>query len=512
MLTSFVEPRSLRLIAAGAVLGVMITLGVNHLTESQQPANAAAAQKTSPKVLYWYDPMVPAQRFDKPGKSPFMDMQLVPKYADMAESTGVLHIDPAQVQNLGIRRATVTRIPIGTQIEASGTLRFNERNLAIVQLRANGFVEKVWSLAIGDRVTAGQPIVELLIPDWLTPQIELLALKATNNPNLMKTARSRLRLLGMPDALIAQVESSHQPQTRIVISAPLTGVIVALDVKTGMALMSGQTLVRINGLDTLWLDAAIPEAQANSVQPGDVATFYPANAIPVTGKVDYLLPMLNETTRTFTARVVLPNTADALLSGISGRVTLRSAQAGSELAVPTEAVIRTGKRAVVMVAEADGRFRPVMVSTGAEIAENIIITAGLDEGQEIVASGQFLLDSESSMLGITPAPLPHTTPPQEPSSSASKSPISIVGLHQATGRIVTLSAKEVSLNHSDFIELATQKVSMRAMTMAFPLVNEAVAQGFKIGDSVRVSARKTGGSFVIEKMDMDTSPAGEKQP
>lgn len=511
MLTSFVEPRSLRLIAAGAVLGVVITLGVSQLT-ADHPSTATPAQKPSSKVLYWYDPMVPAQRFDKPGKSPFMDMQLVPKYADTAASTAVLHIDPTQVQNLGMRRATVTRIPIETQIEASGTLQFNERDLAIVQLRANGFVEKVWPLAVGDRVTAGQPIVELLIPDWLTPQIELLALKATNNPNLMKTARSRLRLLGMPDALIAQVESNHQPQTRIVISAPITGVIVALDVKTGMALMSGETLTRINGLETLWLDAAIPEAQANSAQPGDIATFYPASGRPVTGKLDNLLPILNETTRTFTARVVLPNTADALLPGISGRVTLRSARASSELAVPTEAVIRTGKRTVVMVAESGGQFRPVTVLTGAEIGENTIITAGLDEGQEVVASGQFLLDSESSMLGLTPAPLPQTTQLHEPVSTASKTPISAAGLHQATGRIVTLSAKELSLNHGDFIEVASQQVSMPAMTMAFPLVNETVAQGFKIGDSVRVSARKTGVSFVIEKMDIDTSPAGEKQP
>lgn len=511
MLTSFVKPRSLRLIAAGAVLGVVITLGVSQLT-ADHPSTASPAQKPSPKVLYWYDPMVPAQRFDKPGKSPFMDMQLVPKYAATAESTAALHIDPAQVQNLGMRRATVTRIPIETQIEASGTLRFNERDLAIVQLRANGFVEKVWPLAVGDRVTAGQPIVELLIPDWLTPQIELLALKATNNPNLMKTARSRLRLLGMPDALIGQVESNHRPQTRIVISAPITGVVVALDVKTGMALMSGQTLVRINGLDTIWLDAAIPEAQANSVQPGDVATFYPANGIPVTGKLDYLLPMLNETTRTFTARVVLPNTADALLPGISGRVTLRSARATSGLAVPTEAVIRTGKRTVVMVAESGGQFRPVTIATGAEIGDKTIITAGLSEGQDVVASGQFLLDSESSMLGITPTPLPQTTPLEEPVLNASKSPISAIGLHQATGRIVTLSAKEVGLNHGDFIEVASQQVSMPAMTMAFTLVNEAVAQGFNIGDSVRVSARKTGSSFVIEEMDMDTSPAGEKQP
>jgi membrane fusion protein, copper/silver efflux system len=362
-----------------------------------------AEQPASPKVLYWYDPMHPTQHFDKPGKSPFMDMELEPKYASHAESPmSSLMIDAAQTQNFGMRRAKVVRIPLGTELEASGKLRFNERDLAIVQLRAGGFVEKAWPLAVGDNIHAGQPIAEFLVPEWFTPQNELLALKATNNPNLLKAARARLTLLGMPDALIAQVEQSREPQTRVIIRAPISGVIEILDVKTGMVLIAGQTLARINGLTNLWLDVAIPEAQANRLHAGDSAIFYPSSmgASPISGKLEYWLPNVNEMTRTLTARIVLPNANGELKPGITGRVILRSLQAGFGLAVPTEAVIRTGKRVLVMVAESGGHFRPVEVTLGHEVGHQTLVIDGLTEGQEVVASGQFLLDSEASLLGI----------------------------------------------------------------------------------------------------------------
>lgn len=285
-----------------------------------------------------------------------------------------------------------------------GQLQFNQRNQAIVQLRAAGFVEKTWPLAVGDQVSAGQPLAEFHIPEWLDAQNELLSQPIDQNPNLLATLRARLQLLGMPEALIAKVEKKRQPVTRLTVASPIAGVIDMLEVKTGMALASGATLAKINNLDSLWLEAAIPEAQANRQRVSDEAKFYPTNPDnPVlTGHLESLLPTANADTRTLTARILLENPERRLKPGTSGRVILQSSTTETGLFVPTEAVIRTGKRVLVMLAEPDSSFIPVVVITGHEQGSHTRILQGLDEDQEVVASGQFLLDSEASFLGIAP--------------------------------------------------------------------------------------------------------------
>lgn len=403
---------SVRLLAAVGlstlVLGIAIGVGWQHLhkfTSTAPPQhNAPNEAKQEPRILYWYDPMVPDQHFDKPGPSPFMDMDLVPKYAAPSTQEPGLTVDAALVQNLGMRKARVQRLPIHNELEVVGQLQFNQRNQAIVQLRAAGYVEKAWPLAVGDHVSVGQPIAEFQIPEWLDAQNELLSQPIGQNPHLLATLRARLQLLGMPDTLIAKVEKTRQPETRVTITSPIAGVVDMLEVKTGMALASGAMLAKINNLDSLWLDAAIPEAQITGLHPGDKAIFHSANSgDPVlTGTLEYLLPSLNDSSRTLTARILLDNPKGRLKPGTSGRVLLQSATDESGLFVPTEAVIRTGKRVLVMLAEAGGKFRPVEVITGHEMGSQTLIREGLEENQEIVVSGQFLLDSEASFLGIAP--------------------------------------------------------------------------------------------------------------
>lgn len=403
---------SIRLLAAiglgTLLLGIALGVGWQHLykftSTTPSQGDAAGEAKQEPNVLYWYDPMVPDQHFDKPGKSPFMDMDLIPKYAAPSTQEPGLTIDAALVQNLGMRKAKVQRLPIQNELEVVGQLQFNQRNQAIVQLRAAGFVEKAWPLAVGDYVSAGQPIAEFQIPEWLDAQNELLSQPTDQNPNLLATLRARLQLLGMPDTLIAKVEKARQPETRVTITSPISGVVDMLDVKTGMALASGATLAQINSLDSLWLDAAIPEAQATGLRAGDKATFHSANPgdPALTGTLEYLLPSVNDSSRTLTARILLDNPNGRLKPGTSGRVLLQSSADKTGLFVPTEAVIRTGKRVLVILAEPGGKFRPVEITTGHEMANQTLIHKGLEEDQEVVASGQFLLDSEASFLGITP--------------------------------------------------------------------------------------------------------------
>lgn len=362
---------------------------------------------TEKQVLYWYDPMVPQQHFDKPGKSPFMDMELVPKYAEEAttqqgEDVASVSIDPAVAQNIGVRLAAVTRIPLSTQIETTGIIGLNERDVAVVQTRSSGFVERTWPLAPGDVVKAGQPLVALLVPEWSAAQHEMLAIKSSGDAALIAVTRERLRLLGMTDSTIREIEQSGVVRSHFTISAPIAGVIQSIDVRSGMTLMAGQDVARINGLNTVWLEAAVPEAMVSAARVGSIAE---ARLPGLTeqlfkGRVTAILPTLDEATRTLRVRVELPNRNSRLNPGLSAQVTLTNSDETTALAVPTEAIIRTGKRTLVMVAQAGGRYAPVEVTPGRETGKNTVIVAGLSEGQQIVASGQFLIDSEASLNGI----------------------------------------------------------------------------------------------------------------
>ncbi len=445
-----------------------------------------ATKQEESKVLFWYDPMYPQQRFDKPGKSPFMDMQLVPKYADASGEGSGIKIDPTVLQNLGARMAAVSRISLATKIEATGLIGYNERNMAVVQNRTNGFVEHTWPLAPGDMVKAGQPLVQFLVPEWAAAQHELIAIRTSGDAALLAAARDRLRLLGMPEKLIANVEKSGVPQSRYTVTAPIGGLLQSLDVRTGMTVMGGQTLARINGLNTVWLEVAVPQAFASSVRNGGSAQVqidgFPGEMIE--GRITAILPMLSEASRSLRVRVELPNKGGRLRPGLSALVTLGVADEGTALAVPTEAIIRSGKRALVMVGE-NGRFVPVTVNLGREVGEKTVILSGLSEGQQIVSSGQFLIDSEASLSGIM-ARKPDAAMVMTETPS----------LHEADATIKEVGKDEVTLSHGPF-----KTLSMPGMTMAFPVAKPEVVKGFKAGDKVHVQVRQTDDGLIVEKIE-----------
>jgi Cu(I)/Ag(I) efflux system membrane fusion protein len=247
-------------------------------------------------------------------------------------------------------------------------------------------------------------LAQLQVPQWLDAQNELLSQPLHDNPQRVKTLRARLALLGMPAELIAQVERTREPQTLLEVRAPQAGIVTELMVKTGMALPQGATLARINGIDSLWLEAALPRQQAMHIALGANAEFYSGTqqTSPLHGEVEYLLPMLNAQTQIQRARIVLQNPQAQLLVGTHGRVVIRVNTPRQAVFIPTEAVLQTGKRTLVMLALGAGKYRPVAVSTGIEMGDKTEITQGLEAGQQVVASGQFLLDSEASLLGLMP--------------------------------------------------------------------------------------------------------------
>ena len=480
------KPLAARLVAA-VVLLALGAAGALLWSETRHPQSTAPGATASDerRVLYWYDPMVPSQRFDKPGKSPFMDMELVPRYADEGGDTAHVRIDPGVAQNLGMRLAPVSRSDLAETIHASGVVRYNERDVAIVQARSGGYVERVARLAPGDVVQAGALIAELLVPQWAAAQQEYLALQATGDADLTAAAEARMRLAGMPERLIREVKASGRLQDRIAITAPIAGELQVLEVRPGMTLEAGQTLARINGIASVWLDVAVPQAQAAAVRSGQTVearfTAFPGET--VAGRVIAILPGVDPAARALTVRIELPNRDGRIRPGLSAEVAIAGPSARA-LTVPSEAVIRGGRRALVIVAEDNGRYRPVEVTLGRQANDRTEVLTGLTEGQQVVASGQFLIDSEASLQGLLDR------------LSAAPGGTEAAALHEADAVIEDIDGEEATLAHGPF-----ESLSMPGMTMVFPLARPELAQGLKPGDRVRVGVRQTDDGLLVEKIE-----------
>lgn len=480
------------LVAVVAVLSAGTGYWMAKRSDHSMAVTPAATANSNHKVLYWYDPMVPNQHFDKPGKSPFMDMQLVAKYADdnaSAASQAGIRIDPSVAQNLGLRMAAVQRGVIGQSITAAGSIGFNQRDVAIVQARTNGFVVRVYQRAPGDSVSKNTPLVDLLVPEWAGAQAEFLALLKGNDTQLIDAARQRLLLLGMSAELIAAVEKNRQPQATITIGTPIAGVIDSLEVREGMTISAGATLAKVNGLDTVWLEAQIPEAQSGLISVGKsvnaTLTAFPGEGF--SGKVIAILPEANAATRTVRVRVELKNSQQRLRPGLFAQVRVENGASEPVLFVPSEAVIRTGTRNVVIVATDLTHFEPVEIQVGSESDGKMIVLAGLQEGQKVVASGQFLIDSEASLQGVLARLGANSANPATASSSMAS--------YEASGKIEAVTASEVLISHGPVPALG-----WGAMTMPFKIDRPETAQSLKVGDNVKFEFAQHDDSYVLQQI------------
>ena len=407
-------------LGAGAALIALVAGGGGYWLAHSQSPSPAPVQQLERKVLYWYDPMAPGQHFDKPGKSPFMDMELVPRYPEPASVTGSTAapaasgatIDASAQQSLGIRTAVVERTSLASPLSVTGAIAFNERSVAIVQARSAGFVQRIYGRAPGDVIDSGAAIADLLVPAWGGAQAEFLAVRNTGDVALTAAARQRLLLLGMAPAQVAAIERTGRPQTVVTIVTPVGGAVQSLDVRAGMTVAAGQTLAQVNGLGTVWLNAAVPEVEAGRIRVGRpvkaTLSAYPGDVF--NGRITAVLPATQADSRTLTVRIELPNRGGRLRPGMFARVDLGGA-GGDALTIPSEAVIRTGTRVLVMLAKPGGGFRPTEVTTGREGGGRTEITAGLAAGHKVVASGQFLLDSEASLSGVDVTPLGKSAAP-----------------------------------------------------------------------------------------------------
>jgi membrane fusion protein, copper/silver efflux system len=476
-------------LAAGGYGGYRYAGHRQMSTAPEQGAASAVPGAAGKQVLYWYDPMFPQQKFDKPGKSPFMDMQLVPKYAGDAES-GAVTISAQVVQNLGVRTAEAKKGSLERRFDTVGTIAYNERGVVQLQARAAGFVEKLHARAPLDPVKKGAPLVEMLYPEWAGAQEEFLLLMKNSSPEvkpLMQAARQRLALLGMSEEEIASIEREGRVRQRFMRYAPISGVIAELGVREGMAVMPGHTLFRIVDLSTVWVNAEIPETQAAAVVPGSRAearvAAYPD--MKFEGRVGALLPEVNAATRTVRARIELANPGERLKPGMFATLSFASGRGKEMLLVPTEAVIRTGERSIVIVSQGKGRFSPQEVEVGVEHAGMSEIRKGIGDGAVVVVSGQFLIDSEANLSGA----IARLGSAEEPTTT-----------HNGRGSVtdIDLGQGRVEIDHQPIASLQWPK-----MKTGFVVKDKAQLSGLKKGDAVQFESRAQpdqDGNYVIEKI------------
>lgn len=363
------------------------------------PGTPILAAGDEPEILYWVAPMDPGYRRDKPGKSP-MGMDLVPVYADQAGATGdVVSIEPAMEQNLGVRSAKVERGPLWRRIDTVGYVAFDERKISHLHLRTDGWIEKLKVKSNGERVKKGDLLFELYSPDLVNAQEEYIQALRGNNAYLNEASRDRLEALGVSNEQIKQVAKELRASQRIRIYANQDGIVDSLNVREGMYVKPATEVMALADLSSVWLLVDVFERQSEWValgQPAEVRLGYIPGRI-WEGKVEFVYPTIDPKTRTLQARLVFTNPDEALKPNMYADVTIYAGPKNDVLSIPREALIKTGDQPRVILNLGDGRFKARKVVAGIESGDYVEIVSGLQEGDLVVTSAQFLIDSEASL-------------------------------------------------------------------------------------------------------------------
>lgn len=388
--------KSLLIILIALVVTALLSHFLTKLTLGSGPNENAGESKP----LYWVAPMDPNYRRDQPGKSP-MGMDLVPVYAEnnaAADSPGSIFISPDVVNNLGVRTAKAELRLIRSEITTVGYVQYDEDRLIHVHPRVDGWIEKLHVKAAGDPVEKGQPLYTLYSPQLVNAQEELLLAVNRDNTRLLDAAENRLRSLQIDQATINQLKLDRKVQQTMTFYTPQTGVIDNLNIREGFFVQPGTTLMSVGTLDSIWVEAEVFERQAALVKPG-LPVYMKLDYLPGRewhGEVDYVYPSLDDQTRTLAVRLKFENPDGLLKPNMYAQIRIDSRNQDPVLSVPSDAVIRTGDQDRVVLALGDGYYKSIAVELGQISRDYTEILSGLTEGESVVTSAQFLLDSESS--------------------------------------------------------------------------------------------------------------------
>jgi Cu(I)/Ag(I) efflux system membrane fusion protein len=388
-------------IIVGIIIGGILTFGAyNVLTplESKQASSAVAVEK---KPIYWVAPMDANYRRDKAGKSP-MGMDLVPVYDDGGkgpnEGAGTIRISPEVMNNLGVRTSTASYKSLHTEINTVGYVTYDEDKLVHIHPRVEGWIEKLYVKAVGDPVKKNQPLYDIYSPALVNAQEELLLALDRKNNRLISAAENRLAALQLPKQAIDQLKETKKVKQTITFYSPQNGVVENLKIREGFFVKPGSTLMSIGDLSEVWIEGEVFERQAGQVKTGTPITmtldYLPGKTWQ--GQVNFIYPTLDPKTRTVKVRIRFKNENGYFKPNMFAQIAIHTTGDEQALLIPKEALIRTGNQDRVVLALGEGSFKSIAVRVGRYDSESVEILEGLNEGEEIVSSAQFLLDSESS--------------------------------------------------------------------------------------------------------------------
>ncbi len=441
------------------------------------------------EILYWVAPMDPNYRRDEPGKSP-MGMDLIPVYdeGDEAVDDGpVVKVSPAVVNNLGVRTAVVERGRLWRKIDTVGYVDFDESKVSHVHLRTDGWIENLVVKSEGDRVKKGQRLFDVYSPTLVNAMEEYLQSLSSNSKRLIRASNDRLLALGISKSQIKQLTSSGKVPQTVSIYATQDGIVATLKVREGMYVKPAMEVLSLADLSRVWLLAEVFESQSNWVKVGQSAdvklSFVPGREWE--GTVEYIYPRLDTKTRTLKVRLQFDNPDEILKPNMFASVSIYGGAKNNVLNIPREALIRTGQQERVILDKGKGRYVQRNVVAGMETGDWIEIVEGLDEGEQVVISGQFLIDSEASLK----ASLMRMSEPASEKMAAEKPKMPVA---RAIVRGLMPEQRKVNLEHDPIPELGWP-----AMVMDFELHTGVSVEGLNIGDTVQITLVQGGNGYLI---------------
>ncbi|CAA0106015.1 Cation efflux system protein CusB [BD1-7 clade bacterium] len=369
------------------------------MTEQDQPGGMAAdaGDETTRKVAYWVAPMDPNFRQEKPGKSP-MGMDLIPVYTDQINQGASISIHPQIAQNLGVRTAKASVGDFHRTVHAVGYTQWDEASFEMLHPRAAGWIEKFWLKSVGDTVKRGEVLYELFAPLLVSAQREYVTAIRSNNRALIDAAEDRMSALGFTRQQISALRKSRKVSGRLKVQSDRDAVVTHIGVREGNYIKPETNIATLASLKTIWLDVDVFEADSIWMREGLAASVqfagYPGDVWH--SQVAYVYPELDPKTRSLRLRMVMDNRDGRLRPNMFSKVTIQAEPRVDVLSVPREAVIHSGNGARVVVALGDGRFAVNAVKTGVVNQERVEILQGLKAGDDVVISGQFLLDAEAN--------------------------------------------------------------------------------------------------------------------
>lgn len=482
------------------VILIVVTFALGLLAGKQflsggSSGSDMATESGEDKPLYWVAPMDKNYRRDGPGQSP-MGMDLVPVYEEDASGgdDNSIKVSPVVENNLGVKVAYVTTDKLFMPINTVGTVQFDESRITHVHSRVEGWIERLGVAASGDRVSKGQTLFELYSPALVSAQEEYLAAFRSGNKNLTKASQSRLYALGITSQQVKDLEKRRKVEQTISVVAEKDGIVIDLNVRKGMYIKPATEVMSFGSLDSVWVLGEVFERQAYLVKQGQTVEAE-LSAMPGKvwqGSVNYIYPELDVKTRTLAVRIRLSNDDHALKPNMLMSLNILGEAANESLSIPRQAVIKAGHHNRVVKSLGDGRYQSVLVEAGLEgesrsetehglsTESRIQITKGLSEGDLVVTSAQFLIDSESNI----DAELLRMEEPMEPESQA-----------EPTNKVITSGKVHKVMDQMGMVSITHDPIpewDWPTMKMDFPVGNSVALADLKAGETIQFELEKTG--------------------